>query len=512
MALAGQAPEGSIVRGAGQLPDDVNMGNLEEFMTSFGLPGAGRLSKIESVESQGVSVEIPGGLQGDFTYADMMWLKANPIDPSTLPRDVHTGLQKKLSRSTSPKRSDLAGDRVETFNRYMFGMLSPNQPLTRNEFEFSVLRTRSPEDIDKLASYIDWEPGDSVPAAKRKAVNDQMSVDFNVQAKGKGGIGLKGSSDYTNLAEFAKLYKKNPDFFVKNADESWANFNERVMSQTRGLSSKVAAFSTVWQDPLEAAISAVDRHMARAFIPELFKTKKARLDWERGIVNRWNELIDKRNTLDAALDAGTIDQAAYKSEMRLIPKTTDPKQAKNLDDVLAQQGGEAVFMQRIMSMLGGKSAKFRNVKGEINPNVPEHLAQADWIVEPEKARIMSDAYKMAQVHNDKIAKEHGLGLFSSQWMEWDRIRRRLEPHEVMFPGLHKLPKMKEGDLKRAMQEHTAAGFGNSSKVPHLNPETGEVDMRLNPTRPMDINKSLYWSGAGAAVVANENNPYAKYAE
>ena len=33
----------------------------------------------------------------------------------------------------------------------------------------------------------------------------------------------------------------------------------------------------------------------------------------------------------------------------------------------------------------------------------------------------------------------------------------------------------------------------------LAPDTGEVDMRLNPTKPMDINKSLYWSAPAGAI-------------
>jgi len=473
------------------------MENMEAFTTAHGLPGAGTTSKIETVESQGASFEIPGGLEGDFTYADLMWLKANPIDASTLPRDVHVELQRKLSRATSPKPSDLEGGGVETFNRYLFGMLSPNQPLTPNEFEMSMLRARSPGDIDKLAKYIDWEPGAKVPSDKRKAVNDKMTVDFGTQARSKGGMGLKGSADYTNLAEFAKMYKKDPDFFVKKPDESWVNFNERVMSQTRGLSSKVAAFSTVWQDPVGAAISAVDRHMARAFLPKLFKTKKSRSQWERGVVNRWNDLVTNRRTLDRNK---TISKPERAKAMKLLPKGEKPLKARNLDAVLAQQGGDAVFMDRVMSLLGGKGGKFRTAKGDINPNLPEHLREAKWVNEPKQARMMSDAYKAAQAHNDELAQQHGLGLFSSQWMEWDRLRRRLEPHEVMFPGLEKLPPQSRKRLAQARQEHSDAGYLSSTKKPYLNPETGELDMRMQPTRKMDPNKSLYWSHPGVTTV------------
>jgi hypothetical protein len=183
----------------------------------------------------------------------------------------------------------------------------------------------------------------------------------------------------------------------------------------------------------------------------------------------------------------------------LLPKG-DPQKAQNLDEVLAQQGGDKVFMERVMSILGGKNAKFRSKKtGGVNPNVPEHLAKAKWIHEPESVSMMSDAYKRAQEHNNKLAEKDGLGLFSSQWKEWDRLRRRLEPHEVMYPGLHKLPKMPEDRLRESQIAHREAGYGNSSKEAYLNPETGEVDMRLKPTRKADINKMLYWTAPPAAL-------------
>ena len=245
------------------------------------------------------------------------------------------------------------------------------------------------------------------------------------------------------------------------------------MSQTRGLSSKVAAFSTVWQDPVEAAISAVDRHMARKFLPKMFETKKSRKAWENGVRDRWN----------SQLEAGKVSG----------------KKARNIDQVLAQPGGDKIFMERVMSVLSPKQMKTRTVKGEINPNAPEHLAKTAWLREPDKLKTMGTAYRQAIEENARLAEESGMGLFEQQWLEWDRLRRRLEPHEAMFPGLHKLPPMAEEDLVRSLTEHKKAGYFNSSKEPYLNPETGQVDMQMKPTRPMDINKALYWTLGGSAV-------------
>ena len=145
--------------------------DFKRYGDHYGVENLGPLSKIEDVEGlDGSTLALPGGVDGEFTYLDLLSLKANPIDPSTLPMDLRIALQQKLSRSVSPK----PGDRVETFNRYMFGMLSPNQPLTPNEFEYMRTRVRSEKDIDRLAAYIDWEPGDTVSAARRKSVEEKI--------------------------------------------------------------------------------------------------------------------------------------------------------------------------------------------------------------------------------------------------------------------------------------------------------------------------------------------------
>ncbi|WP_368414702.1 hypothetical protein [Falsiroseomonas sp.] len=49
-------------------------------------------------------------------------------------------------------------------------------------------------------------------------------------------------------------------------------------------------------------------------------------------------------------------------------------------------------------------------------------------------------------------------------MEWDRIRRRLEPHENMFPGLERIPAMSREQLRAVDAEHSASGHKNYTKV------------------------------------------------
>ncbi len=491
-------PAGEPVTHRGREVADWSPEDFADFGKQFGVDNFGPQSKIVPVEDQdGRSVSLPGGLDGEFTFYDLLWLKANPIDPSTLSKSLTSKLQQKLVRSVTPK----PGDRVEVFNRFLFGMLSPNQPLTPNEFEFAVMRVRTSEDIDKLASFIDWEPGEKVDRVHRKEAEQQMTEFYETQAAGAGGMGLKGSADYTNLAEFAKLYKKDPDFFTKKPDESWDQFVEKVMTQTRGLSAKVASFSVVWQDPVHAAISAFDRHMARNFLPKLFPTKKSRQQFERSVVKRWNTLVDARRKLDSKFqktitkynrtkpanrsDELKAEYKKYKDELLKLPKApkSELKKIRNMDEVFRVQGGDAAFMDRVMSVLSSNERKFET-HGQRNPMVPDYLHDVDWINRPDKASVIGDAYRQALAENDRRAQQSGLHLFASQWHLWDRIRRRLEPHEVMFPGLHKIPKMNRAQLEKAMNAHKEAGYWSSVKEAYREPTTGEVEMRMKPTRPM----------------------------
>jgi len=66
--------------------------------------------------------------------------------------------------------------------------------------------------------------------------------------------------------------------------------------------------------------------------------------------------------------------------------------------------------------------------------------------------------------NQAEANKQGLGLFMSQWLTWDGIRQRLEPHENMFPGLEKLPAPSLDDLRGAMKAHMETGHKTTEKT------------------------------------------------
>ena len=162
--------------------------------------------------------------------------------------------------------------------------------------------------------------------------------------------------------------------------------------------------------------------------------------------------------------------------------------------MLTKSGSDGHLGEALLDHVGNAGdPKFRYATGEINPNIPAHLQAAQWVREPEKVNVMGQAYKRALDVNQKIADENGLNLFMSQWMEWDRIRNRFEPHENMFPGLSKVPAMSMDQLRAVDAAHALTGHKTYGKT-----EEGS----LQPTRPYVGNPSqMGYLGIGGLAAA-----------
>jgi hypothetical protein len=317
---------------------------------------------------------------------------------------------------------------------------------------------------------IPWKAGEKPTKQQRKIVNDAIARRYGLGGASKtGGLGTRGTADYSRVGEMAQLFKEKPEFFRKKPDETWTQAVERISSQLPGLSMKTGSFGTVWQDPAKAAISAIDRHMARELDKKgggIFENAKERNAWEKRSVNLWNSREYKRVIADQK-------KAEKTGSTREIP-TADI--ASSFEDMLKKSGSDGFVGEMLLDHVGkALTPKFRIKTGDVNPKIPEHLAKADWAKEPQTVFKVGRAYKRALEVNQKIADEHGLNLFMSQWMEWDRIRNRFEPHENMFPGLSKLPAMSVEQMREVDAAHRATGHKTYGK----NPEGS-----LKPTRPL----------------------------
>lgn len=440
-----------------------NQWTPEEFKQAgdaFGVPNLGPLSPLQTFkDAAGRDITIPGGLNDKFTYYDLLHLKAQGINAADLPMDLHVPLQQKIMRTMTP---ELPSSDAQNWSGLMFGMTSPNNPLFPNQLAQSRLRLRDPEMMGQLANMIPWKAGETVPKDVRNAASDAIASQFGLNAASQGGLGVRGSQNYTYPAELAQMFQKDPGFFRKGADEPWSQFVERLSSQVPGLQMKTGSFGSVWQNPAQAGISAVDRHMVNEFEKTggLFPTPEAQSAFEQQAVNRWNNAT--------------------------------PERAVNSFDQLQQQSGYPGFRNKMLLEYVGNAPDplFRLKSGDINPTIPQHLQDAPWVVEPRRVQTMSEPYQRALDWNAQQAAQQGLPLFPSQWLMWDRIRNRLEPHENMFPGLENMPAMSRDQLREVVAEHNASGHMAYTKTPEGN---------LRPTKPWPNPARFGYFAAPAAI-------------
>ena len=534
----------------GREPKEWSPQDWGDYGREYGVPNLGPRSNEEwqrslvDVDIGNRRISVPGGLDTDapFTYYDLLHLKSQGIDPSTMPRDVHVALQRRMLASVTPE----PGDPLAAYNGLIMGFASPNNPLFPNQMAMTRLRARSMEDIDRLANMIPWKAGDEVPKSLRSEYDTRIAEAFGLDKgpeKGKaakpatpaippsrtfigqparkatpdiaptiGGTGARGSADYTRMAEFAQMFRERPDFFTfrgaaeggEDLANQWSNFVERLVSQTPGLSAKTGSFGAVWQDPSTAAISAIDRHMANQIGARMFRSDEAREQFFANVLQRYNEGVGLKG-----------DQKR---------KRIEDGQVRDIDEMLEREEGQTFLQDQLLQAAGQhKTPKYRiGREGQLNPSMPEHLTPeaARWVREPENMALISDAYRAALSENARMAQREGLGLFGSQWLNWDRIRRRLEPHENMFPNLTNLPTMSLEQLNEARRAHRATGETDYKKVAPTTEEQAAAaavgedlgsGLRLRPVRPIENPSRLGYFALPPAYVAGEMAGDEKYA-
>jgi hypothetical protein len=427
---------------------------LEEYGALHGTKGLGRVSPEHKIKmSDGREVNVPGGFEGDFSYYDLLTLKAQGINPNLLPEGMHEKIHQKMMRSMT--NNDMSDE--EMFRALAFGITSPNSPLTPNEFTVSRIMPQSMADIKKLA----------------KADPVTLARELEVDAAKYGGLGTSGSVDYANVVKLAQLFEKNPKWFRRKGDEAWDQYVDRISSQIPGLGTKTASLGGVWQDLPGANVSAVDRHMTELAMPHILEHPELGPDFRARAVKSWNN----RKDVDG-------------------PPVTSLEEIRERDPVWARD-----FLASLIN--SPTHATMRTRKGGYGKNVPEEMRLTDWVEEPEKTTQMNPYYREALKYNQKH-KPEGMSLFGSQWMLWDRQRGRIEPHEVMFPGLNRLPRMTRGDSRASMKAHKAAGYSQNrptEKYPLA--AGGQLPAVRAVKNPMDL---ALWS-LGGVTAAGLLNPY-----
>jgi len=359
-------------------------------------------------------------------------------------------------------------------------MTSLNNPLGPNQITQSILRMRDPAIVDRLAGMAPWQLGDDVPLAQRLEVSNNIANALGLQAGPKGGLGTRGPLDYSRIADLAKMWQVNPDWFRKGDAEPWANYLERLMSQVPGYAAKTGSFATVWQNPAVAGLSAIDRHMVNLLDRDigLFTSPQERAGFEQNAVAQWDKDKPRADRVQS------FDQVpeGFVTKMKL--------------SYVGKTGGPLL----------------RLASGELNPDVPEHPRNVDWIHEPTNVMTMGEPYARAINWNERLAEQQGFHLFPSQWFEWDRIRRRFEPHQNMFPGLENMPAMSRDQLREVVDEMNASGHLNYSKTegPDGSRYPQPTKPRPNPGRFVTFSVPPIAAGIGWAGMGGDQGQAAEH--
>jgi hypothetical protein len=450
----------------GKGPTEMTSSDVADLGDALGVSRLGPLNEPQSFGNVGGSgdVRIPGGLNDKFTYEDMMYLKGQGIDPSTLDPSFHQDLQAKLMRSMQPDTGTLPDAQV--LSGLHFGITSPNAPLLPNQMTMSRFRPSSQEQVGQMIGLRPWGLNDPVSGADREVLDSAIAQKYGINAGSAGGLGIRGSMQHDRLPDLHDLFLRDPTFFHRGADEPWSNLVERVANQVPGLSNKTGSFGVAWQP--DAGVSAVDRHMLAQYGGNVFENPE---DYD-AFKQRALALYQK----DAVSKGRSVIPQAYED----LPHG---------------------FQQDMLLGAAGKNpgGMFRLKSGDINPALPEHLSATDWIAEPSNYKLMGPGYRRVVEANEDAMQGSGLSLFGNQWNIWDRLRRRLEPHENMFPGLELVPRPNVDQLQDVSRNYTLSGHKNYSKVPGAD----EFDIpRLQPTKPVDYTGLRYFAKGGPVTLGS----------
>lgn len=349
-------------------------------------------------------IMVPGGLEGKFTIPDLFKIKANNFDPNALPQETHNALMQKFLRTYERQGPH---DPVDTFNDLNFALMSPNAPLTPNEFLAQRFRVRDMDELKALANRV-GEPG----------LAATMDAEAGVGAAARGGLGVKGTAAIEHQARLAQLLRDKPEMFRPQDGESLREVGWRVMNQVPGLSVKTASLGVPWTDLGKANTSAVDLHMIR---------------------NNYKRLMDENP------EFATRVQSLVASNARKAPMSEE----------------EAA----ISVISSHPELKYRMKGGELNPNVPAELAPEKLAYEPDKFTVASPYYRRIMDYVDESRGANpSIELFPEQWRLWDRYRGRVEPHEMAHPDWRKLPRQSFNELQDSLTAHKELGYTGTAPI------------------------------------------------
>ena len=363
---------------------------------------------------------IPGGLEGTFSFRDLVYMKANPFSLSNL-----TPLERdQLYRKHALTMTRDLDDPLERLNTLVFGQLTGNSDLENSQLMLSRLRSRTIEDVQRLASYIpEGKTWKTLSKPERTEISNRLIGDYHMQGRGQGGLGIAGSFDFSGVADLARQHLANPDFHKQIMGEPDQQFIERLSNLVPGIGQKTGSLAQLMLKPATSEFGAMDLHMNRYF----------------------------------GLDPKKVG----------VPRTVMPS------------GAHPTHLTR------------ENVPDYLKRIAPENLKSPRGGVQ-----MMSDEYLRGNKMLRAEAEGAPFGPGMKQWQIWDEIRGHFDPHEQLYPGIHKFTeRMPDWKIQEVRDRLSKAGHW--SKTDPANPHQFKPEPII-PARdamyyglvPMPVNKIL----------------------
>ena len=482
----------------GKEPNEWNADEAKEFGDKFGkkfAPSEKELQQnlLEVPLEGGGTLKIPGGFEGEFTPYEQHFLHSQGVDPNLMQTEDYWKMHDKMIRSVDPGEN-LTDEQI--YNQIIFGLTSPNNPLTPNQLAVGRLRANDMQDIERMSDMIPWNYQNADERIQEIADGlTTQKMDFDVTTKPQRNyvksLGIKLDKDQKRVSIDTHMMDGKPllnsaGLPIKNKKSAVKNFYSKQIADSFGVGAgerggigasgsadytDIAMFAQMFRDRPDFFRKAKSEDWP-GFVERVSNQIKG-LDYKTGYMGTvWqdpmgamNAPVDRHIAFAWLKDPGSADlRKSAVSEWNRMTEFDSPRnpvfgkdKVSNFDELENAPGGNGFAVTYAMNQayMPKKSGVFRGASGEMNPNLPEQAGKIDWIKEPESFETVPENYKKA-LEASFTGKGGDRKVFNQQWGEWDLIRKRISPHETINPDLQGLPRMsieQMKDVDKSYKEH-----------------------------------------------------------
>lgn len=406
---------------------------------------------VEVPLSDGRVLFVPGGFEGEWSLWDAWRLKAQMIDPETIPEAARVQLYTKLYRSQARALTDP----LDTWNRTQMAILSGSTPLLNNEAGAAILRVTNLKELEqKIAN--------ATPDELMKRLKDAGIV--------------YPAQKVEALISNAKKFVEDPEYFILQPGEDLLQYSERIMSSIDGSEMKVGNFAPMLGDPIAHPRGTMDSRMVERLIRE------GRIP--KDVADRLTVIGENGKKTYKAPRADKLEALVGRGKLRVA----NPDIPEHLRNLKYKRKDGAVFV------FGGDykvlSDALDKVLHEQYPGVPFHSGGGQWflwdmergIFEPHTS-VWPEAYKLPPMPKERILEGRAAHVEAGYFGMAEKSERLLRPIVPGAKGKWKVRELTESpgfDLRHGIFWQEA---------------TGVTDVRLRGMTMYNVNET------GRALIA-----------